>query len=228
MDSQSGLKQANSTRVRRPSKRIKLEESPSPKQKNVEEEEVEVKVEVEKETDRGMDIDEDEDHQHNCSICLQHLVDRTVIPSCSHEFCFECILVWTGMEPSPSIHIKFTVLICSATEQSRRCPLCSQAMSDYLIHRIRSKYDYQKHYLTPIRTSPSPLRPNGTVRRQTQRRERQWGRRQLQEMEEADELERAIAKRRWIYEHALYAKVSHLLILVSSYLFVKFLFLFVS
>lgn len=170
-----------------------------------------------------------EDHQHNCSICLQHLADRTVIPSCSHEFCFECILVWTGMELSlSSIHIKFTVLICSATEQSRRCPLCSQAMSDYLIHRIRSKYDYQKHYLTPLRTSPSPSRPNGTVRRQTRRRERQCGRRQLQEMEEADELERAIAKRWWIYGHALCAKVSHLLILVSSYLFVKFLFLFVS
>ena len=45
------------------------------------------------------DAEEDldfEDDGHNCSICLQELVDRTVIPTCSHEFCFECLLIWTG------------------------------------------------------------------------------------------------------------------------------------
>lgn len=31
-----------------------------------------------------------------CSICLQPMTDRTLIPTCSHEFCFECLLVWTG------------------------------------------------------------------------------------------------------------------------------------
>ena len=35
----------------------------------------------------------DEDH---CSICLQLVVDRTVIPECSHEFCFDCLLTWTS------------------------------------------------------------------------------------------------------------------------------------
>lgn len=48
-------------------------------------------------------LDEDEsgehsiDNENTCSICLQPVVDRTVIPKCSHEFCFECLLVWTGM-----------------------------------------------------------------------------------------------------------------------------------
>lgn len=215
MDSQSGFKQTTSpTRVRRPSKRIKLEESHSPEPASIPiKSEYKgasarnaIDVDSGEETDRRLDVEEDD--QHNCSICLQPLVDRTVIPSCSHEFCFECILVWSGKWPFLSMHL--TVLMCDtnfAIEQSRRCPLCSQAMTDYLIHRIRSKYDYQKHYLNPLRTSPSPLRPNGTVRRPRERRERPWGRRQLEEMEEADELERAIAKRRWIYEHGLYAKV---------------------
>ncbi|EPQ53397.1 hypothetical protein GLOTRDRAFT_131270 [Gloeophyllum trabeum ATCC 11539] len=36
--------------------------------------------------------------------------------------------------------------------------------------------------------------------------EREWGRRRRREREEADALERAISKRRWIYEHDLYAK----------------------
>ena len=56
------------------------------------------------ELDTATDIvDEDEsekhnvDNENNCSICLQLVVDRTVIPKCSHEFCFECLLVWTGM-----------------------------------------------------------------------------------------------------------------------------------
>ena len=39
--------------------------------------------------------EEDIDGEH-CSICLQSFVDRTVIPECSHEFCFDCILTWAG------------------------------------------------------------------------------------------------------------------------------------
>jgi hypothetical protein len=39
---------------------------------------------------------EEEDNEEHCSICLQPLSDRTIIPACSHEFCFECLLVWTG------------------------------------------------------------------------------------------------------------------------------------
>ena len=96
-------------------------------------------------------------------------------------------------------------------EQSRRCPLCSQAIGEYLIHSIRSRYDYRKHYLPPLRSSPPPSRPAQTNTvlqntRQRRRREREWGTR-ASESDEADKLERSIAKRRWIYRHDLYAKV---------------------
>src|SRR5688572_24093797 len=40
-------------------------------------------------------IHEDDNGEH-CSICLHAVVDRTIISTCSHEFCFECLLVWTG------------------------------------------------------------------------------------------------------------------------------------
>ena len=43
----------------------------------------------------GMEGEEDVDNQ--CSICLQPLTDRTLIPRCSHEFCFECLVIWAGM-----------------------------------------------------------------------------------------------------------------------------------
>ncbi|KAK0439702.1 uncharacterized protein EV420DRAFT_1486225 [Desarmillaria tabescens] len=123
--------------------------------------------------------DEDED---NCSICLQPLVDRTVVPTCSHEFCFDCLVVWTG--------------------QSRKCPLCAQMIGEYLIHRIRSRYDYQKHYLAP-NSKPGllPLRAASQrepdVRRR--RRRREWRRR---DQDEADNLERSIEKPRlqYVYE----------------------------
>jgi len=36
---------------------------------------------------------EDEDH---CTICLQAIVDHALIPECSHEFCFECLMIWSG------------------------------------------------------------------------------------------------------------------------------------
>ncbi|KAK0435512.1 hypothetical protein EV421DRAFT_1835265 [Armillaria borealis] len=44
-------------------------------------------------------------------------------------------------------------LIVLSCGQSRKCPLCVQAIGEYLIHRIRSRYDYQKHYLAPLSTT---------------------------------------------------------------------------
>jgi hypothetical protein len=40
-----------------------------------------------------VDAEADEDH---CTICLQAIVDRALIPECSHEFCFECLMIWSG------------------------------------------------------------------------------------------------------------------------------------
>ena len=48
---------------------------------------VKIKEELESETE----VEED-----CCTICLQPLVDRAVISTCSHEFCFECLVIWTG------------------------------------------------------------------------------------------------------------------------------------
>ena len=63
------------------SKRIKIEdEDLPPTHDNVE----------------GVEPNQD-DLENSCSICLHSIADRTVIPKCSHEFCFECLLVWTGM-----------------------------------------------------------------------------------------------------------------------------------
>ncbi|KZP09355.1 hypothetical protein FIBSPDRAFT_760078, partial [Athelia psychrophila] len=131
-----------------------------------------------------------------CSICLQPLVDRTVIPTSAHESCFECIMVWT--------------------EQSRKCPLCAQPIREHLIHHLRARYDYQKHYLAPLRSrSPNQLLPlassgNNNGRSNTNTgRDRAWGRRARMAAEErqvADALEREIAKPKWVYEHRLFAK----------------------
>lgn len=100
------------------------------------------------------------------------------------------------------------------SEQSRSCPLCSQTIGEYLIHSIRSKYDYRKHYLAPLSSSPPPSRPvQSNVHRvrhfpPRRRQERTWGMRERDSAaEEMDKLEHSILKRRWIYEHDLYAKV---------------------
>ncbi|TFK22516.1 hypothetical protein FA15DRAFT_671405 [Coprinopsis marcescibilis] len=131
-----------------------------------------------------------EELEDNCSICLHQLDDRTVIPQCSHEFCFECLLVWTG--------------------QSRRCPLCNQPIGHYIIHSIRSKYDYRKHHLPPL---PLPNTQHDSIivvdaRRNAarRRRERERGRRQRVDMSELDRFEQSLSKRRWIYRHGMYAK----------------------
>ncbi|KZP12948.1 hypothetical protein FIBSPDRAFT_685884, partial [Athelia psychrophila] len=146
--------------------------------------------------DANEDEDKQDEDEEQCSICLQPLVDRTVIPTCAHEFCFGCILVWT--------------------EQSRKCPLSAQPIREHLIHHIRVRYDYQKHYLAPLRSrSPNQLLPlassgNNNGRSNTNTgRDRAWGWRARMAAEErrvADALEREIAKPKWVYEHRLFAK----------------------
>lgn len=100
------------------------------------------------------------------------------------------------------------------SEQSRRCPLCSQSIGGYMIHGIRSRYDFRKHYLAPLRTSPAAERQpprlpqtESSTRRYRSARERERDRRVREEREETDKLQRSIEKRRLIYEHDLYAKV---------------------
>ncbi|KZP24039.1 hypothetical protein FIBSPDRAFT_1013445, partial [Athelia psychrophila] len=101
-------------------------------------------------------------------------------------------------------------------QQSRKCPLCAQPIREHLIHHIRARYDYQKHYLAPLRSrSPKQLLPlsssgnnNGCSNANTGR-DRVWGQRARIEADErqvADALEREIAKRKWVYEHRLFAK----------------------
>lgn len=133
------------------------------------------------EAENGLDdVDNDEDAEDNCSICLHRVEDRTVIPNCSHEFCFECLLVWIG--------------------QSRRCPLCNQPVGDYVIHSIRSRHDYRKHHLTPLNRSPIPQQGRRTaldnVRQRAARQRRERRRNHRDTMDEADRLERSILQRR--------------------------------
>jgi E3 ubiquitin-protein ligase Topors len=147
---------------------------------------------------------------NQCSICLQRLTDRTLIPRCSHEFCFECLGHLDGYVPR-SLRV-----VCSLPsenrhlDQSRRCPLCAQGIGEYLIHNIRSKYDYTKYFLPPLRSNSPALAaagPSSSNQRRPTRRERRWGQRERREQELQDQLERSI-RRKWVYRHHLYAKVS--------------------
>ncbi|KAE9404214.1 hypothetical protein BT96DRAFT_813849 [Gymnopus androsaceus JB14] len=165
---------------------------PAKSVKRVKLESISPKLQQESAEQLNEDVPDDLSENH-CAICLQEVVDRTMIPPCSHDlFCFDCLMVWT--------------------EQSRRCPLCSQNIGDHVIHNYRSRYDYSKHFLSPLRTSSPKLLPlaNRPVSHQRRRRipreVRERSRREREEREEADRFERALAKRKWIYRHDLYAK----------------------
>ena len=178
--------------------------------------------------DHSLELDAEVDEDH-CTICLQAVVDRALIPECSHEFCFECLMIWSGEKSSSLQHILSQVSQYlfnkhnNIVEQSRRCPLCAQNMGEYLIHHIRSTYDYQKHFLPPLRTSPRPLSRIDGARIAPvvthRRRERVWGLRDRSAQDEADALQRAVSWRRWIYRYDLYAKVSQLSNILYSLFF---------
>lgn len=153
-----------------------------------------------------------------CTICLEPFFDRTILPVCAHEFCFTCILRWAGAcSPTDPARSSSRLTTHRSTEQSCKCPLCARPFGDatdaadgdtlcrpYLIHHVRSKYDYQKYYLPPRPSSPPPGTSAQHRRRQ---RARRWGTRTQREVAVEDELEQALARRRWVYAHDLYAKV---------------------
>lgn len=66
--------------------------SSSPPPKRIRHESTSPKAEIDDDFDLGPEIEVDEDH---CTICLQPVADRAVIPACSHEFCFECLMIWS-------------------------------------------------------------------------------------------------------------------------------------
>lgn len=74
-----------------PTKRVKLESDSLSRPPSI----LEVSPHAGDIVELGVEADlVDEEH---CSICLQPYVDRTLVPKCSHEFCFECLLIWTGV-----------------------------------------------------------------------------------------------------------------------------------
>lgn len=54
--------------------------------------------------DHGLELDAEVDEDH-CTICLQPIADRALIPECSHEFCFECLMIWSGEKSLSLQHI---------------------------------------------------------------------------------------------------------------------------
>lgn len=150
--------------------------------------------------------------EEHCLICLQKIADRytillngsfdaliklprTILPACSHDvYCFQCLLVWLKQSKKvcPSLYKTFQKLMTF-----HQCPLCSVEIGPFVIHSVRSKNDYQRHYITPIL---SPKSPTAETRRQRQLRER--------ELLHHDEMENALHRRRFIYQYNLYAKVA--------------------
>ena len=72
-----------------PSKRVKIEDE-------IDQTPVE-KTEDQATDDESVEEDAELGDGDHCSICLQLFVDRAVIPECAHDFCFECMIKWTGM-----------------------------------------------------------------------------------------------------------------------------------
>jgi hypothetical protein len=145
--------------------------------------------------------------EERCIICLQDIIDRTLLPECGHKYtCFQCICTW--------------ITSGSQTHSSRRCPLCNTPIGSFIIHNLRGEHDFQKHWLPPPVTEHpaserlAPLSRPLTGRtlsnhrpENRHRRHIRWGKRPARGYQELDELERAIEQRRHIYRCNLFAKV---------------------
>ncbi|RHY82151.1 hypothetical protein DYB35_006378 [Aphanomyces astaci] len=66
--------------------------------------------------------------QGKCPICLKQLTDGVLIKGCLHEFCFECILIW-------SKHVARRGAL------PLKCPVC-RTPYEAVLANLRSAYDY--------------------------------------------------------------------------------------
>lgn len=129
----------------------------------------------------------------NCVICLQSIIDRTILPQCSHDcHCFACILEWI--------------------KHSNKCPLCVADIGPYIIHNVRSKHDYKRHFISPTlspRNSDRAYLVASNVTRERRASMAAFQRSQQRRREEArrkQEEDAALAMRRYVYQNVLYAK----------------------
>lgn len=83
-----------------------MDTSPSPKRVKLDASELDDdrdSVPKREETERDeIDLEQpDEEEAEHCAICLQSFLDKTIIPACAHEFCFDCLLLWSGAYRAP-------------------------------------------------------------------------------------------------------------------------------
>jgi hypothetical protein len=81
----------------------------------------------------------EQSQDNKCPVCLQKLNSNTksYASTCSHSFCFECLLEWSK--------IKYN------------CPLCKRVF-DRIIYSVKSNYDYKEYRLPtmPASTNNGP------------------------------------------------------------------------
>ncbi|KAI8597341.1 hypothetical protein EDD21DRAFT_418803 [Dissophora ornata] len=167
-------------------------------------------------TDATITSPEDCDSSH-CVICLSVCVDRTVLETCRHEFCFHCILQWSII--------------------SHACPLCIRIFES-CIHEIRDDTHYTVHRFEPLlsaskksstsimssssstsaatsSTSHQMAVPYGIIRqlygppqRRRHARSGQHAHRDetLDERSVAEQQQQALEQRRHVYRHRLFVK----------------------
>ena len=65
----------------------------------------------------------DSNSTDSCPICLEHYQNKTVLESCYHSFCFDCILKWSKTSSSS-------------------CPMCKSPLT-FGFHSIQSDYSHE-------------------------------------------------------------------------------------
>ena len=87
-----------------------------------------------------------------------------------------------------------------------QCPLCSAAIGPYLIHAVRSKYDYKKHFISPPLSSPTVSRHRAQAISHRSPRPPPRRREADHDAEERAATISSLKRRREIYKHGLYVK----------------------
>ncbi|KAH9817355.1 hypothetical protein DFH28DRAFT_1220258 [Melampsora americana] len=127
------------------------------------------------------------DEPEKCAICLSETKDRTIIAPCYHsQYCFRCILLWS--------------------EKSKKCPLCLGTI-DHFLHHLSPHADYERYFPLPLLQPDKPQTSTSTHHlHHPSAPSRSLSDSKLREIQENKHAFISLDRRKFIYQHGLYAK----------------------
>ncbi|CAK79184.1 unnamed protein product (macronuclear) [Paramecium tetraurelia] len=97
-----------------------------------------------------------EEPPEDCSICYQEIIDKGIIQTCKHSYCFKCIEVWAKQKQTcPQCRMNFNqIKRVRKYGRGRRQKMYSYRSDDYKIYHLISPNSIFHQFINQLLNMP--------------------------------------------------------------------------